>query len=186
MADKTKEELAEIRKKRREDKIFNNRYKSGEGLREDDEWKRQTTIAINPNYADQYLNDIYNYEETLDYNIGIERIFKFIKADSELNSLLSRKDETTKIKLSKEEINKCFTKILNLMEQSGAEAEQFYNPIYILEALSSILFINSADPVKDYKKIFDALDVEFQEELIVELNKKYQFLEGKMNKRKIH
>ena len=185
MAEKTKEELAEIRKKRREDKIFNNRYKSGEGLREEDEYRRQTSITVNSNYADRYLNDIYNYEEGLDYNIGIEKIFKFIKKDEELNGLLSRKDETVKIKLSKEEINRCFTKILNLMEHSK-DAEQFYNPIYILEALSSILFINSADPVKDYKKIFDALDVEFQEELVVELNKKYQFLEGKMNKRKIH
>lgn len=46
--------------------------------------------------------------------------------------------------------------------------------------------INSNDPVKDYKKIFDCLDVEIQEELIIELNKKYQFLEGKMNKRKMH
>ena len=70
--------------------------------------------------------------------------------------------------------------------ENSKQAEQFYNPIYILEALASILFINSADPIKDYKKIFDALDVELQEELVVELNKKYSFLEGKMNKRKIH
>ena len=185
MADKTKEELEEIRRKRREDKIFNNRYKSGEGLREEDEYRYQTSIAINTNYADKYLNDIYNYEETIDYNIGIERIFKFIKEDEDLKLLLTRPDETTKIKLSKEEINHCFGKILNLMENSK-QAEQFYNPIYILEALASILFINSADPIKDYKKIFDALDVELQEELVVELNKKYNFLEGKMNKRKIH
>lgn len=185
MAKKTKEELDEIRKKRREDKIFNNRYKSGEGLREDEEYKYQTSISINTNYADRYLSDIYNYEESIDYNIGIEKIFKFIKEDSELKNLLSRPDETSKIKLSKEEINLCFNKILNLMENSK-QAEQFYNPIYILEALSSILFINSADPIKDYKKIFDALSVDLQEELVVELNKKYQFLEGKMNKRKMH
>ncbi len=38
----------------------------------------------------------------------------------------------------------------------------------------------------EYKKIFDALETDIQEILIIELNKKYRFLDGKMNKKKIH
>jgi hypothetical protein len=38
----------------------------------------------------------------------------------------------------------------------------------------------------DYKKIFDSLETEIQEMLIIELNKKYKFLEGKMHRSKIH
>ena len=185
MSDKSDEEKKIINKKIREDKIFNNRYKTGDGLREEEDYSYNNSIKVNPNYSDRYLKDLYNYEEGLDYNIGIEKIFEFIKKDVELNLLLYNIDKDIKIKLSKEEINYCFDKILNKME-SSIDGEKFYNPIYILEAMSSILYINSGDPIKDYKKIFDALGVELQEELIVELNKKYKFLEGKMNKRKIH
>ena len=185
MYKKDKSEVDEIRRKRREDKIFNNGYKSGEGMKEKNEYKHQASISIHADYADAYLNDIYKCEDSIDYNIGLDKIFKFISEDGELKRLLTVPSETCKIKLSKDEINLCFTKILNLMEKSD-DAKQFYNPIYILEALSSILFINSTDPIKDYKKIFDSLSVEIQEELLVELNKKYNFLEGKMNKKKIH
>ena len=38
----------------------------------------------------------------------------------------------------------------------------------------------------EYKKIFDSLDTEVQEILLIELNKKYQFLDGKMHKKRIH
>jgi hypothetical protein len=55
----------------------------------------------------------------------------------------------------------------------------FYSPIYILEAISSIASI-------EYKKIFDSLETDIQEILLIELNKKYKFLDGKMNKKKIH
>lgn len=175
------------RQKIKDDKIFNNGYKAGEGLKDDDEYEYTQSISVNSNYSDNYLKDVYQYEETLDYNIGLTRIFKLIEKDKDLKSLLHKLDKNTKLKLSKEEINWCFVKILEAMEASGGDkGEQFYNPIYVLEALSSILNINSNDPIKDYKKIFDCLDVDIQEELIVELNKKYKFLEGKMNKRKMH
>ncbi len=185
MSEKSDEEKKLINKKIREDKIFNNRYKTGDGLRDEEDYTYDSSIKVNPNYSAKYLNDLYNYEEGLDYNIGLEKIFKFIKEDPELKTLLEKVGEDVRIKLSKEEINYCFDKILTNME-STTKGEQFYNPIYILEAMSSILYINSGDPIKDYKKIFDALSVETQEELVIELNKKYKFLEGKMNRRKIH
>lgn len=183
MTDDEKEKIR--RQKIKDDKIFNNGYKAGEGFREE-EYGYQQSISVNSNYSDKYLKDVYDYEETLDYNIGLTRIFELIDANKDLSSLLKKLDDNEKLKLSKEEINWCFTKILKIMEQNGEEGEQFYNPIYVLEAISSILNVNSSDPIRDYRKIFDSLDVEIQEELIVELNKKYKFLEGKMTKRKIH
>jgi hypothetical protein len=183
--DKDKKKEKELSKKRREDKIFNNGYKAGEGLREDDEYRYQSSITVNSNYADKYLKDVYEYEETLDYNIGVTKIFELIETDKDLSSMLHKLDSNTKLKLSKDEINWSFSKILTLMESEEYE-EQFYNPIYVLEALSSIININSSDQIKDYRKIFDSLDVEIQAQLVEELNKKYGFLEGKMNKRKMH
>lgn len=169
----------------REDKIFNNRYKFGEGIRDEDDIERSGKININSNYSDVYLKDIYEYEESLDYNIGVGKVFEFIEKDSELNGLLHKLDSDSKIKLSKEEINWCFNRILNNIDILE-EKESFYSPIYILEAISSILNTNSGDPIKDYRKIFDCLEVEIQEELILELNKKYNFLDSKTNKKRIH
>lgn len=181
---KTKEERDEIRKKIKNDKIFNNGYKSADAM-PDTDYEYHQSISVNSNYSDKYLKNEYEYEESLDYNIGVSKIFEVIEADPDLSSLLHKIDENDKIKLSKEEINFSFKKILDKMEKLN-DVENFYSPIYILEALSSILNINSADPIKDYKKIFDCLDVEIQEELIIELNSKYNFLDGKMNQRKIH
>ena len=174
----------EINRKRREDKIFNNGYKSGEAM-PDDDYEYHDTISVNSDYSDKYMKDIYEFEESLDYDIGLSKIFEIIDSDGALSSLLRKLDNNSKLKLSKEEVNWCFNRILNYIE-AGDHGEQFYNPIYILEAISSILYVNSKDSIKDYRKIFDCLDVEIQENLIIELNKKYNFLEGKMNKRKIH
>jgi hypothetical protein len=183
LSDDDKEKVR--RQKIKDDKIFNNGYKAGEGLRDNDEYSHQTSIRVNPNYSDRYLKDVYEYEETLDYNIGVSKIFELIEADKDLRSMLHKLDSDTKLKLTKEEINWSFNKILTKME-TPEYGEQFYNPIYVLEALSSILNINSSDPIKDYRKIFDSLEVEIQVQLVEELNKKYSFLEGKMNKRKMH
>lgn len=174
----------QIRQKIKDDKIFNNGYKTGEGMGDDD-YEYSSSISVDINYSDRYLKDVYEYEEYLDYNIGLDKIFKIIENDHKLSSLLHKLDDNNKIKLQKEEVNWCFNQILKILE-AKTEGENFYNPIYILEALSSILNINSSDPIKDYRKIFDCLDVEIQEELIIELNKKFKFLEGKMNKRRMH
>lgn len=188
MLDDEEDNLSEeeqIREKIKNDKIFNNGYKAGEGLKEDEEFEYFTGISIHDSYSDNYLKDIYEYEDTLDYNIGVSKIFNLIDNDPELKSLLKKLDSNDKLKLSKDEINWCFNRILSNMEKA-VDGERFYNPIYVLEVISSILNINSGDCVKSYKKIFDCLDVDLQQDLIVELDKKYNFLDGKLNRRKIH
>lgn len=165
----------------REDKIFNNRYNVGEALVEGEEQVYSNRISVASDYADSYLKDLYDYESNLESKAIIDGLFAFIRQDSELSILLQRSEEkqsTSKIKFSRDEINFFFSRINDSFEVSP-DASIFYSPIYILEILSSISSI-------EYRKLFDMLETEFQEILLLELNKKYRFLDGKLNKKRIH
>ena len=168
----------EYRKKRREDKIFNNRYNQGDGLKDPDEYEYNKGIQVDSSYSNNYLNDIYDYENRIEYKLFLDHIFDLIKKDSEINELISEK-EGTRDKFNKEEINFVFGKITNLVEEN-TEHETFSSYIYILEVISNITAM-------DYKKIFDFLDYSYRESLLTELNKKYNFLNWKMNRNnKLH
>ena len=168
----------EYRKKRREDKIFNNRYNQGDGLKDPDEYEYNKGIQVDISYSNNYLNDIYDYENRIEYKLFLDHIFDLIKKDSEINELITEK-EGTRDKFNKEEINFIFGKITNLVEEN-AEHKTFSSYIYILEVISNITAM-------DYKKIFDFLDYSYRESLLTELNKKYNFLDWKMNRNnKLH
>ena len=168
----------EYRKKRREDKIFNNRYNQGDGLKDPDEYEYNKGIQVDSSYSNNYLNDIYDYENRIEYKLFLDHIFDLIKKDSEINELITEK-EGTRDKFNKEEINFVFGKITNLVEEN-TEHETFSSHIYILEVISNITAM-------DYKKIFDFLDYSYRESLLTELNKKYNFLDWKMNRNnKLH
>lgn len=162
----------------REDKIFNNRYNTGEGLKDSEEYVFSSQINVSQDYSDLYLKDIYQYEAALESKICLSQIFELIEEDSELSALL-KSDDPTKIKLSKDQINSTFTTLLEKYLKTKKVEDQFFSPIYILEVMSSCTNI-------EYKKIFDALDSENQGLLVVELNKKYPFLDGKMHKKRLH
>lgn len=168
----------EYRKKRREDKIFNNRYNQGDGLKDPDEYEYNKGIQVDSSYSNNYLNDIYDYENRIEYKLFLDHIFDLIKKDSEINELITEK-EGTRNKFNKEEINFVFGKITDLVEEN-TEHETFSSYIYILEVISNITAM-------DYKKIFDFLDYSYRESLLTELNKKYNFLDWKMNRNnKLH
>lgn len=168
----------EYRKKRREDKIFNNRYNQGDGLKDPDEYEYNKGIQVDSSYSNNYLNDIYDYENRIEYKLFLDHIFDLIKKDSEINELIAEK-EGTRNKFNKEEINFVFGKITDLVEEN-TEHETFSSYIYILEVISNITAM-------DYKKIFDFLDYSYRESLLTELNKKYNFLDWKMNRNnKLH
>lgn len=181
--DKSNEEIH--REKVKKDKIFNGRYKKGEGYRDKEDYEYGVSIEVDLNYSNNYLKDVYEYEDALYYRIGVSRVFDLFQEEEDLREILKKVNKNEKIKLSKKEINDIFNRMLVKLKKIEDE-NTFYNPIYILEAISSIVGINSSDPIKDYKKIFDCLDVHIQEELLVELDKKYNFLDGKMNRRKMH
>jgi hypothetical protein len=161
----------------REDKIFNNSYSDGEKLKDYDEYEFQKKISISSDYSDSYLKDLYDYEEQLESSFILDIIFDFLKTDPVLSRYLDDVivNKTSKNKLSREDINLIFKRIHENLDISN-HGIFFYNPIFILEAISSISSI-------EYRKIFDSLDTEIQELLLLELNKKYHFLEGKINKK---
>jgi len=170
---------------KREDKIFNNRYNSGEGLVEGEEYIYSSRISVASDYADSYLKDLYDYEENLESRAILENIFNFIKSDRIITELLEKATlphdfipKTTKVKFSKDEINFIFNRIHDALDIKS-NTLVFYSPIYILEVLSSLSSI-------EYKKLFDMMNTDVQEILLVELNKKYSFLDGKLNKKRIH
>lgn len=165
----------------REDKIFNNSYHNGDKLKDPDEYEFSKKISVASDYSDNYLKDLYDYEEQLESKFILDAIFDLFQTNETLMAYtksLSQGGTAPKVKLSKEEINLIFTTVHENLDLA-AHGISFYSPIYILEAISSIASM-------EYKKIFDALETDIQEILIIELNKKYHFLEGKMNKKRIH
>jgi hypothetical protein len=165
----------------REDKIFNNSYYNGDKLKDSDEYEFSKKISVASDYSDNYLKDLYDYEEQLESKFILDAIFDLFQTDEILltyTSALSKDKNLPKVKLSKEDINLIFNTVHENLDLA-AHGISFYSPIYILEAISSISSM-------EYKKIFDALETDTQEILIIELNKKYRFLDGKMNKKKIH
>jgi hypothetical protein len=165
----------------REDKIFNNRYNTGDGLPESDEYRMTGGINVTSDYSDSYLKDIYEYEEALESKFILDTIFDFMWNDPAIMELITPFEEGQsigKVKLSKDEVNFIFNRANTTLDLPANEIV-FYSPIYILEAISSISSI-------EYKKLFDMLSTEIQELLLVELNKKYHFLDGKVHKKKIH
>jgi hypothetical protein len=165
----------------REDKIFNNSYYNGDKLRDSDEYEFSKKISVSADYSDNYLKDLYDYEEQLESKFILDVIFEFLQKDEVLKKYVSTITEdrsVAKIKFSKEDINLIFSRVHENLDPAS-HGISFYSPIYILEAISSISSM-------EYKKIFDSLETDIQEILILELNKKYKFLEGKMHKKRIH
>jgi hypothetical protein len=165
----------------REDKIFNNRYNTGDGLTESEDYEFSRKISVSQEYSDTYLKDVYEYESELETKFVLDTIFNFIQSDPKISKILNKPNSNTfpaKSKLAKEEINFIFNQVNQNLDISSGVV-MFYNPIYILEVISAISSI-------EYKKIFDALETETQELLLVELNKKYKFLDGKFHKKRIH
>jgi hypothetical protein len=165
----------------REDKIFNNSYYNGDKLKDSDEYEFSKKISVSSDYSDNYLKDLYDYEEQLESKFILDIIFEFLQKDEVLSKYtidLTEDPTVSKIKFSKEDINLIFTRVHENLDLAN-HGITFYSPIYILEAISSISSM-------EYKKIFDSLETEIQEILLLELNKKYKFLEGKMHKKRIH
>jgi hypothetical protein len=165
----------------REDKVFNNSYYNGDNLKDSAEYEFSKKISISHDYSDAYLKDIYDYEEELESKFILDVIFEFIKKDSIISEYADRitsDPAVSKIKFSKEEINLIFNRVHDNLDITSYGI-RFYSPIYILEVISSLSSL-------EYKKIFDLLDTDTQQLLVVELNKKYKFLDCKQHKKRIH
>ena len=174
------EDIEDETKEPREDKIFNNRYNTGDGL-DDEDYYFTKNISVSSDYSDQYLKDLYDYENELNLKVVLDFIFQKIQEDEELGKIFKHSIDninSKKLKISKAQINFIFNRLHECISSCN-DGILFYSPIYILEVISSVSSI-------EYRKIFDQLDTENQEILLLELNEKYLFLDGKINKKRIH
>ena len=165
----------------REDKIFNNRYNTGDGLTDNEFLWHGSKISVSSDYSDAYLKDVYEYEDSIETRVILDAIFNFFQVDPQVSEIIRKASVDpylTRAKLSKDDINSIFNRVNQRLELKP-EVAMFYSPIYIVEAISSVSSI-------EYKKLFDMFETDIQEILLTELNKKYKFLDGKNNKKRIH
>lgn len=163
--DRRKADYAKLKKT---DKIFNNSYNAGSTLVEDeDEIHSYNEIKLDSSSPDYHLYDKEKYIDGIDFKITQVDINKFISTSDEVNLILG--PEPAKKKFIKSEINDLFKIILNGVSV-GESASVFVSSIHVLDTISALTCM-------EYKKLFDMLIYDNKEILLIELNKKYSFLD---------
>ena len=158
----------EYAKLRKNDKIFNNSYNMGQNLSEDEEDSRSSSeIKLDASSPDYHLYDRDQYSDHMDDKITQYDIDQFVIESREIQAILG--DQPDKRKFNKTEINDLFVLILNGVSR-GQKSSVFVSPIHVLDAISSLTTM-------EYKKLFDMLTYEHKEMLLLELDKKYGFLD---------
>lgn len=155
--------MTDHKKKKKKDKIINNSYKTGEGLK-GDAYEFSKSIKVKDDYASSYLKDLYDYENHVEYKIILEKIIAIIENDKKLTEIVFT-DVENKKKFNSKEINLIFSTLYDSLEKDIIEST-FLNPIYLVEAISKITGL-------DYKRIFDFLDCKYQEILLVSLDDRF-------------
>lgn len=153
------------------DKIFNNSYNLGIDSSEDDEPHKKSQVSeikISSSSPDYHLYDSEKYSEYVDLSIIQRDINSFIDSNAKAQAILGNEPE--KKKFTKPEINELFEIIMAGLTK-GLESNVFVSPIYVLDVISTIINV-------DYKKLFDMLNYENKEILLIELNLKFKFLDG--------
>lgn len=159
------ERHAEHVKRKKNDKIFNNSYNTGDGGTEESSFN--SDIRISSNHSDSYLHDPEKYKDHLDRQIFQEDIEKIIDSSDEIQAIVT--SEPNKKKYTKIEINFIF-KYLKEKLTHGETKSRFISSIYILDAISGLTTL-------EYRKLFDMLEYEYKEDLLEELNQKFKILD---------
>jgi hypothetical protein len=151
---------------RKTDKIFNNSYNMGQNEQSDDS-KYNSTIKVDVGSSHYQMYDRDQYSDHIDNTITQRDIDNFISASDEIRAIVGDKPE--KRKFTKIEVNDLF-KLISTGVASGDHTSFFVSPIHVLDAISSLTNM-------EYKKLFDMLTYDYKETLLLELNKKYGFLD---------
>lgn len=173
-SDEAEDRHKEHLRRKKNDKIFNNSYNTGDGYGLE-EHSYRTDIRISPSHSDSYLHDTQKYRDHLDQSITQEDIMAFVHTCPEIQEILAI--DPSRKKYSKQEVNFMFGKIKGGLERGFAKS-CFISVIYILDAISAITTL-------EYKKIFDVLDYEHKESLLMELNQKFHILEQNHKSKKL-
>lgn len=154
---------------RKNDKIFNNSYNMGQTSSDEDEGdvRSHSEIKLDSSSPDYHLYDRDQYSDHIDNKITQYDIDQFVSTSDEIQAILG--DQPDKRKFTKPEINELF-QLITIGVSKGEDTSVFVSPIHILDAISSLTCM-------EYKKLFDMLTYEHKEILLLELNKKYGFLD---------
>lgn len=163
-----KDKTAPVKKR---NKIINNSYKSGENLKGDD-YRFETELRVDPNYASSNLSHIYDAENNILYRKVQDEVLALIDANNELAEMLS---EAKPKKFNREKVNRMF-QIIHEHFEKNHDIRDFGNLIYIFDNVSNLSGLK-------YSSLYDLLDQSYQQMLLVELDKTYDILKhsGKSN-----
>lgn len=149
--------------KKRTNKIFNNTYNQGNKLKGND-YNLNSSIQVENAYAGAYMKDIYDTDNAMQMNVVRDVIFELLDVNDEIKSIIGN----NKKKFNKESINRIF-KIIYEHFNADKQLKIFMNLIYIFDIVSNISGMK-------YKNLFDLLDYEFKQKIIVELDTQYNIL----------
>lgn len=153
---------------KKDDKIFNNSFNMGTAVDEHSDTRGRNEIRIDPGSSEYNFYDKDKHSDFIDEAITNFDITSFVQSCSRIQEILKQPDDGSKKKFTKIEINEMFDLVKNGVS-TGSQSSVFVNAIHILDSISALTSL-------EYKKLFDMLKYENKELLLLELDKKYQFL----------
>jgi len=155
--------------KAKHNKIYNTSYNDGNNLKDPCEYEYGKSLQIDASYSNLYMEN-YEPAKFIINNISQKHIESYIENNEDIRTLLNLNKTLEKRKFNKQEINTIFSMIL-------AEVKPICNDytfISIFDTVSKYTNIN-------YKKLFDFLDYQYKELIILELNEEYNILNNYNN-----
>lgn len=159
-------------KLRREDKIFNNSWNSGDGG--SDEPYHNIGIRLDPSHTDSHLLDGASFDRHMDKKIIERDLNNLAIADEVMVALMEIPSQGRKF--TKPELNTAFTRLCELVKVHRKTT--FIGPIDVLDYVSMISQL-------DYKRLFESMEYQHKEVLLLELNDKFGILDGKVRFKKL-
>lgn len=169
-SDLSQDEISELNweihvEKSKHNKIFNNSYNDGENLKDAGEYEYGKSLQVDPAYSDRY-NENYHPSEHVINTVAKNQVERCISNNKELHDLLFPTNNLDKKRFNKKEINDIFSMIYKDIKSKDEE----YSFVNLFDIVSKYVDIS-------YKKLFDLLDYQYKEMLIVELNEQYNLLD---------
>ena len=159
-------------KLKREDKIFNNSWNSGDGG--SDEIYQNNGIRLDPSHTDSHLLDAASFDRYTDKMIIERDLNNIALADEIMIGLMEISSQGRKF--TKPELNLAFSRLCELVRINRKTT--FIGPIDVLDFVSMIAQL-------DFKRLFESMEYEHKEVLLLELNNKFGILDGKVRFKKL-
>ena len=166
------EPVIQIHQPKKRNKIINNTYRRGDNLKGDD-YVFEKEMKVEAGYASDNLGHIYDVENNMIYRKVQEEIMQLLESNENLREMLN---DTKKKKFNREKVN-CIFKLIYSHFERNTSAKQFSNLIYIFDNVANLSGLK-------YTSLYDLLDGEYKQMLLIELDKSFGILKtsGKANR----